>query len=227
MPWEVEGGRWWVYLKYSFSKSLPESLNYGKLFGQKSPLPLSLLPGGAFFLSPSSYWCCSAGLFLPGPGTWLGESARSRTTSPHAQSLAVSWQSHLGLSWINRWFANCQATDGTCLSIAAAPSSPIQGFEYLRQNCSSIKLENKTSVWGRQFPLDFLPEAIQIGDLGCWWAVAWEQENLLAFRGPTLPEGTLRNCYLPTHISPCGLWVPQRGSTWSPRCGGLGCLFLP
>lgn len=114
---------------------------------------------------------------------------------------------------------------GTCLSIVAAPSSPIQRFKYLRQNCSSIKSENKTSVWGRQFPLDFLPEVTQVGDLGCWWA--WEQETSLAFGGPTLPEGTLRNCYFPTHISPCGLWVPQCGSTWSPRCGGLGCLFLP
>lgn len=93
----------------------------------------------------------------------------------------------------------------TSLSIAVALSSPIQGFKYLRQNYSSIKLENKASVWGQPFPSDFLPEVIQVRDLGFWWAVAWEQEISLVFRGPTLPEGTLRNCYLPTHISLCGI----------------------
>lgn len=206
LPWEVEGGRWWVCPKYSFSKSLPELLNYGKLFGQKSPLPLSLLSSGAFSLSPSSYLCCLADLSLPSPGTWLEESAQSRATSPHAQSLAVSWQSHLGAPVDKQVFSQLRSSRlDTPLSIVVALSSPIQGFKYLRQNCSSIKLEKKASVWGQQFPSDFLPEVIQVRGLGCRWAVAWEQETSLVFRGPTLPEGTLRNCYVPNHISLCGI----------------------
>lgn len=183
--------------------------------------------------SPSPHWLtCSAaqlvrdstapGLSLPrdmvgGVCTW--QSYLSTWSFPPI-SLAVSQLSYLGPLWINGQFANGHVADGHLLTHCCGPELPNTRVWMSQTELQQYRMGEKSICLKPVVSSGNLPEVIQVKDLGHWWAVGWDQENSLAFGRPSLLEQILRNCYLSTHLFPCGFHnedlcgLPGEGVRW-------------